>query len=196
MNKILVTSSITVDTITAESLERVRNGNTTGDRSTSSNFLHHVVFSFNVSILISWVDLVFIRNKASFTRVAVSAVLHSWAFLSIVKATSLVNRASSIRHFVLSHPFESSEVVSTMASHHLVIARDQNLRRDVDIGPGCFTGDFDSIRENGSGSMSPARSTVLRNVLVKDISQKVSSVSSRHSHVVPENFGGEVLSMK
>jgi hypothetical protein len=107
----------------------------------------------------------------------------------------LVDRASSIGHLVLGHPLEGGKVVSTVTSVHVSLARDQVLGRDVDIGPHGLTGDLHAVGEDGSSSVSPARSTVLRDVLVEDVSEEVSGVSSRLSHIVPKDFFREILNV-
>jgi len=154
------------------------------------------LLSLNITVLVGAVSLVSIGDKTSFSRVAVSAVLHGRAFLSVVVTTSLVDRASSIGHGVLGHPFKGSEIVSSMTSVHVSLAGDQNLRRQVDIGPDSLTLNLNSVGEDGSSSVGPARSTVLRDVLVEDVSQEVCSVSSSLSNVVPKDLIGKVLRME
>jgi len=189
---LLVSGSIGVDSLSAEGLERIRDGDSTGDRSASGDLLHHVLLSLNITVLIGVVSLVSIGDEAGFSGVAVSAVLHGGALLSVVVTSSLVDRASSVGDLVLGHPLEGGEVVSTVASIHVGLARDQNLGRDVDIGPRSFTGDLDAVGEDGGGGMSPARSTVLGDVLVPDVSQEVCSVSVGLDNVVPKDLSGEI----
>jgi len=153
---LFVSSSIAVNTVTRESLKRIGDSDSTGDGSACGNLLHHVLLSLNITVLVGAVSLVLVGDEASLTGVAVSAVFHGGAFLSIIVTTSLVDRASSILNLVLGHPLEGGEVVSTVTSIHVGLARDQDLRRDVDIGPGGLTGDLDAIGEDGGGSVSPA----------------------------------------
>ena len=65
---------------------------------------------------------------------------------------------------------------STIAAKACVVAVHQDLRRDVDIGPCSLTSDFDTIREGRCRGVSPARATVLWDVLVPDISKIVRAV--------------------
>jgi len=189
---LLIASGIAVNTISREGFKRFRDCDSTSNRSALSNLLHHVLLSLDVTVLVCLISLVGIRDDTSFSRAAVSALLHSRALLSVVVTTSLVDRASSIGHLVIGHPLEGSEVVSTMASEHVVLARDQDLRRDVDIRPGSLTHNLHAVGEDRSSGMGPARSTVLRDVLVEDVGKEVCSVSSFLSNVVPENFFREV----
>ena len=52
--------------------------------------------------------------------------------------------------------------------------------RDVNVGPLSVSGDLNAIRDGRGSGMSPARSAVLRNMLVSQVSEIVSVV-----HVVP-----------
>ena len=58
----------------------------------------------------------------------------------------------------------------------------------VDVGPGGLARDLDPIGQRRSGGVSPARATVLRNVLVADICQVIRAVD-----VVPLPLGGQVI---
>ena len=49
------------------------------------------------------------------------------------------------------------------------VAGDENLRSDVDIGPGGLPGDLDSVGEGGGCSVGPAGATVLRDMLVSNV---------------------------
>jgi hypothetical protein len=104
-------------------------------------------------------------------------------------STSQVDRGLSISDLVSAHPLESLDSFSTETSHRFIvhITRDENLRGDVDIGPGSLSSDLDTIGESRSGSLSPARSTVLRNVLVPNVSKVVNSID-----VVPKDLVGNV----
>ena len=112
------------------------------------DLLDHVCLSRNITVLIGAVSKVGIGDEASFSRIAVSAAFHGGAFLTIIMTTSLVDRASSDGHLILGHPFEGCKVVSSVTSHHISLARDQVLGRQVDIGPSSFTSDLDSVGED------------------------------------------------
>lgn len=58
---------------------------------------------------------------------------------------------------------------------------------DVDVGPGRFTSNLDSVGDCGGGGVGPAGTAILRHVLVSDVSQEVGSVD-----VVPEHRVGQV----
>jgi len=59
-------------------------------------------------------------------------------------ATGLVDGAGLVGDLVLRHPLEGAEGISTKAAV-IGAARDEDLRRDVDVGPGCVSSDFDTI---------------------------------------------------
>jgi len=75
-----------------------------------------------------------------------------------------------------------------MASHIGGLARDDDLGSDVDIGPSSPTSDLDTIGESACCGMSPARTTILGNVLVADVGQEVGAVD-----VVPEELCRKVV---
>ena len=52
--------------------------------------------------------------------------------------------------------------------------------RDVNVGPLSVSGDLNAIRDGRCSGMSPARSAVLRNMLISQVSEIVSVV-----HIVP-----------
>jgi hypothetical protein len=96
--------------------------------------------------------------------------------LTIVVASSHVDGASLIGNFISGHPLESSESITTVATEIGELARDENLRGDVNIGPGSLAHDLYSIRHGRGCGMSPAGTTVLRNVLVSHVGQVVHTV--------------------
>ena len=95
--------------------------------------------------------------------------------------TGLVNRAGSVGDLVLGHPLEGAQSVSTVAAICITLARDEHLRRDVDIGPGSLPRDLDSVGQDRGRRVRPARATVLGDVLVVHVSQVVGVV-----YVVPD----------
>ena len=74
-----------------------------------------------------------------------------------------------------------------MTSLIFSFAGDDDLGGDVDVGPGSFTSNLDSVGDGRSGGVGPARTAILRHVLVSDVSQEVASVD-----VVPEHRVGQV----
>jgi hypothetical protein len=152
--------------------------------------LLHVFFSLNSGELVDSVNLVVVGDETSFTRVAISGDLHGRTLGSVVVTTGHVNGSLSIGDLVGAHPFESLESFSSVATTGVIIkiTRDKNLRGDVNIGPGCFTGDLDTIGKSRGGGLSPARSAVLRDVLVPDVGKVVFTID-----IVPKNLVGDVL---
>ena len=99
----------------------------------------------HMTVLINSVGIVFWRNVTSLTWFAVAAESHSAAADTVIPASRLVNRASFICDVVLMDPFVCIVGITTMATVVFLFAGDQNLRSDVDVGPGSFALDFDSV---------------------------------------------------
>mmetsp|Transcript_48609 Transcript_48609/g.66033 ORF Transcript_48609/g.66033 Transcript_48609/m.66033 type:complete len:266 (-) Transcript_48609:18-815(-) len=171
-----VTSGVLVDT-TSVVIQILRNSNGAGNGTTLVDFLHHVLLTRQVTVLVGLVDIVVLGNVTSLTRVAVSAALHGGADLAVVVTSGSVDRASLISNLVLRHPLEGFVVRTTMATIILHLARDENLGSDVDIGPSSVSGNLDTIRHSRGGGVSPAGTTVLGNVLVSQVGQVVDAVN-------------------
>ena len=169
-----ITSCITVDT-TSVCHKRIRNWNTTSNRSTSVDFLHHVIFTGDWPVQFSLVYIVFVWNEASLTGTTVSAVDHWGAFLSIIKTTTNINWTGFICNFVLRHPLVGVNGITAVATKRRWAA-DEHLRSYVNIGPCSISHDFYSVWERGSGGVSPAGTTILGNMLVANVCEVVCSI--------------------
>ena len=161
--------------------KRLRNRNSGSNWTTLVDFLHHGLFAFYRAVLIELVDSVLRGYNASLARAAVSAVFHGRALLTVVVSTGLVDRAGSISDLVLMNPSEGSQGGASVAAESVFLARDQNLWGQVDVGPGSVSGDLDTIGEDRGGSVGPAGTAVLGNVLVENVRQVVGVVD-----VVPD----------
>jgi hypothetical protein len=150
--------------------------------------LHHGFFTIDTIVFINTVFKVLIGDDASLTRRAVSAHFHGRAFTTVIVTSSEVDRASLISDVVLVDPIVSKDWKTTMATHIRLLARDENLRGDVDIGPGSISLDLDSIGQGRGGSMSPAGTAVRGNVLLSNVSQIVNTVD-----IVPDPLLWQVL---
>ena len=126
MSGVNVARVITIDT-TSVVIERLWHCNTASNWTSLIDFLHHVVLTVDKVVFIDTVDAVLVRNKASFSWVAVTAYLHCTALLAIVVATRPVNRASLISDLVVSHPLEGIQMPSTVTAIICHLARDENL---------------------------------------------------------------------
>ena len=146
MDDVDVTGGVT-ENATSVLFESVWDGNTAGNRSSLVDFLHHVLLTGDMTELINSVDEILVWDEACLTWVAVTADVHRRANLSIVETTSAVDGASLISNFVLRHPLESVVGLTTVASLVGCLTRDDNLRGDVDIGPGSLSSDLNTIRE-------------------------------------------------
>ena len=138
------TSVIAVDT-TGVVKERLGVGDGASNRASLVDLLHHVLLTTHKVVLVNTVDTVLIRDEAGLTRVAVAAHVHGRALLTVVMAASLVNRTSFVSDFVLCHPLEGIQMPSTVAAIVRHLTGDEDLGRDVDVGPSGFAGDLDSI---------------------------------------------------
>ena len=88
------------------------------------------------------------------------------------------------------HPFEGVVWLTTVATIVLLLAGDDDLGGDVDIGPRGLTGNLNPVRDGGGGSMGPAGTAVLGDVLVADVGNVANTVN-----VVPFPGGGKVVDM-
>jgi hypothetical protein len=107
--------------------------------------LHHVVLTAHEVVLVNTVNAVLVRDEAGLARVAVAAHVHGRALLTVVMAASLVNRTGLVSDFVLCHPLEGVDMQSSVAAKVFHLAGYEGLRRDVDVGPGGFASDLDSV---------------------------------------------------
>lgn len=95
--------------------------------------------------LFNLIDFVLIWDEAWLMWVTVSAHGDVGALDTVVMASSLIQRAGFISDFIVVHELVSVNWLSTVASIIFHLARDQNLRSDVDIGPSCLSCNLDSI---------------------------------------------------
>jgi hypothetical protein len=150
-----VTRVITEDA-TIVVLESIWDGDTASKGTSLVNLLHHIFFTSDLTVFINTVGVIVVWNEASLTGVAITAIAHGRASLTVVVTTGHVGRAGLISDVVLVDPFESIEGESTMATIIRSLTRDEDLRGDVDLGPGTITSDLDSIGESRGSSLGPA----------------------------------------
>ena len=155
VDNLQVTSVITEDA-TIIGLKSLRDGDTTSERTSLVDFLHHVLFASDLTILFNAVGVVLGRNVAGLTWVAVTAHSHSGAAETVVVTTGLIGGAGLIGDVVLVDPLEGVEGITTVATIIRSLTGDEDLRGDVDLGPGTISSDLDSITEGGGGSLGPA----------------------------------------
>ena len=155
MNDIQIASVVTVNS-TSVFLERLGHSDVTSNRSSLVDFLLHVLFANNSAELFDSIDHVLVWDEAGLTWIAVATHVHGRADLTIVVALSTIDGASLVSDLVIGHPLKRVIRISSMATIVLGLARDDDLRGDVDIGPGGLTGNLYPIRDGGSGSVGPA----------------------------------------
>jgi hypothetical protein len=194
MDDLHVTGSV-AENASSVFLKSLGNCNSTSNWATLVDFLHHSLFARDAAELIDLVNSVLRGHGASLAWGAVSAVFHSRAALAIVVSASLVDRAGSVSDLVIVDPLEGSQGRTSVAAESGHLARDQHLWRQVDIGPGSVSGDLDAIGEDRSGSVGPAGSAVLRDVLVEDVGQVVGVVNLIPDPLLRESNLAEGLSL-
>jgi hypothetical protein len=168
VNNVLITGSILEDTAGIV-FKGGRDSNTASNGSSLVDFLHHSFFSWDSSVLIDVVNVVLVRYEAGFVRVTVPADGDVAALNTVVVTSGVIDWTGLIGDVGLMHELESTNGFTTMATIIIHGAWNDDLRGDVDIGPGSFSGDLDSVWESWSSSMSPAWSTILRDVLVPNV---------------------------
>jgi hypothetical protein len=109
-----------------------------------------------MAVFVDVVLVVGLGDDTSRGGCAVTAHGHSGAALTVVPTSSLVNSASLISDIVALNPLVSVVSIATVATVIGLLARDQNLRSQVNIGPLSVTQNLDSVGQGSSGSLSPA----------------------------------------
>lgn len=118
-----------------------------GDGSSLEDFVHHVGFSFNQSILFDSVDFSSGLDEATLSWHAVLALDHSRAPNSIIMAKGLIRRAGLVSDVVVVNPLVSVLGITSVTTFVRSLARNEHLRGEVDIRPLGFSHDFDSVTE-------------------------------------------------
>jgi hypothetical protein len=107
--------------------------------------LLHLVLAGEVSVLINTIDLILIRDKAILMRIAISAHGHVRALVTIFPSSSGIDGASLISDVVVVDVLESVNGLTSRATEIFVLTRNDDLGRNVDVGPSGFSLDLDSI---------------------------------------------------
>jgi hypothetical protein len=142
------------------------------------DLLDHVLLAGDLPILVHTVDVVLVRDEAWLVRVAVLADVDRGAFLAIVVTSGSVDGASLISDVLLVDECEGVEGSTSVATIISSIARYDHLGRDVDVRPGSSPCNLYSVRKSRSGSVGPARSAVLGDVLVSNVGEVVGAINS------------------
>jgi hypothetical protein len=173
---------------------------TTGKGTTGINFLHHGGFTRNTTELSNRSVREGVQTDALATVFresgASSASVHGSASPVSVAAETFrgIRRASRIAHAgiirnitVVVNELVSSSGITTIARTSSVGTTVQDiLDRKVDINTSSFTSDLNTISEGRHSTVSPARTAVLRNVLVEGFGSIANS-----SNVAPIEAGRE-----
>jgi len=147
-------------------LKSVWNSNTTCNRASLINFLHHFGFSCYFAVLISMEDLIRIWSVAFHCIRITSFTLDiTWAFRAIIMSSCSVNGASLIRCLICMHPFVSIKSFTSVASI-VPTAGDKHLRSNVNVRPSCTSCNLDSIRHGWCSCMCPTWTAVRWYVLI------------------------------
>lgn len=88
---------------------------------------------------------------------------------------SSVDRARLVGDVVLSHPLVGFSCIASVATR-IRTTRDKDLWSNVNVWPSSISGNLDSIREGRGHCVSPARSTILGQVLISQLRDKDQSM--------------------
>ena len=123
--------------------------------------------------LINLVSGIFTWDETSLIWFAVTADVHGWAPNSVSPTTSPVNAACFISDVVLVHILVGFQGRTSKTALVFLFTRNDNLGGEINIWPSSFASDLNPIWECRCRRMSPAWTTVLRNVLVTHVCQIV-----------------------
>jgi len=159
--------------------ERCSNGNSTSDRSSLNDLVHHGLFSLNNAVFINSINFGFGLRPASFIGQAVLALDLSRTTNSIIMTKSLVRWTSFISDIVFMNPSIGISSITSTASFHLriSIARKENLRGYDDVRPLSFPLNLNSITEGRGSGKCPAWSTIYWNMLITLDGQVVDTIN-------------------
>ena len=161
MTQILVSSGIPVNTSFVLE-EIVRNSNSTSNRTTSINLLHHRLFTRHRTILIHIVLSVVLHSMARGIMTTITADIEVSTFI----IGSSVTHTSFRGNTILLHIVECLKRMTTMATSSRVDTVYKNLRRELLGRPGSLSHQTKTIRNSRGRGKCPARSAILRNMLV------------------------------
>ena len=92
----------------------------TSDWTTLVDFIHHIVFAFDLSVFFNTISIVFIWYKACLTSFAITAHRHSTTSNTVCPTTTLINRTSLISYVIIEDPFVGKVSSTTMATKILL----------------------------------------------------------------------------
>lgn len=149
------------------------------------DFVDHVGLSFDFSEFFDSVDFGSGLGPATSVGHAVFALDHGGAADSVVAAVGLVGGAGLVGDVVVVDPFIGVFGITSSTALIGVLAGDEDLGAEVDIGPLRVSGDFDSVGEGGGGGEGPAGAAVDGDVLISLEGEEVGVVD----FAPPEVFG-------
>jgi hypothetical protein len=179
----LLVSCLVFEDASFPGLKFVSDGDSAGNGSSLVDFLHHSLLSGDLPVGVNSVDVIDGCDEAGLVGLAVLADVDGGAVNTVSITSGLIDCAGLVSDLVLVHEVESTVCLSTIASHVVLGAWDHNLGGDVHIGPRSLSGDFDSVRKGRGGSLSPAWSAVLGNMLILKVGKVRDSVN-----VVPDEL--------
>lgn len=169
MNSKMISSIIYIYT-SCIILKRFWDCNWTGKRTSLNKFVHHVLFTPYVSIFINSVHIILIGYSTCFSSTTVTTKSHTATIITIIPTSGLINRTSLVRNIILMNPLIGIICVTTIASIIFFFAWNQYLWSYIDVRPSCISLNFNSIWQSWCSSMGPTWATILRYVLITDIS--------------------------
>ena len=171
---------------------------TTRNRTTSSNFSLHLLHTRDRSVLTDLVAL-----ELSDRPAAIGVTVGTKMFRSTIQCLSDVVLAGGIRNTLLVSPLVDTIRPTTLAGTSTCTV-DNSLRREINGREGTISHQIDTIRESRGGTLSPAGTTIDRNVLIlvpRSIVEtiKVTNIISLRDlirlEVLMRTLGSDVLTM-
>lgn len=120
---------------------------TAGNGPSLVDFVHHSVCAVDGAILVHAVDMVRLLRPAPLSRPAVAALDKIGAIQSVGPSLRLIDTAGFVCDIILVHELERRQMGTSLAPVVVLVlvARNNNLRSDIDIWERGFSGDLDSV---------------------------------------------------
>lgn len=129
-------------------------------------FVHHFFLTANSSVLRNWVNFCVRLCPAALSRRAILAFNLSRTPKPICPSQGLVDAAGFICDIIFVNIFEGGYRITSGTPLVTLLTGEKNLRRDIDVRPFCISCNLYSVGERWCGCEGPARSAVVRDVLI------------------------------
>jgi hypothetical protein len=161
--------------------------NGTCDWPTLIDLIHNIQLPIHKPILTHSIDLSSFLSPAASIGQTILTLDLTGASNPVIQPVRLIGRAGLISDVIPVDPFVGGAGVAAVAALIHILAADQHLRGEVDVGPGGLPGDLDTVAQGGGGGEGPAGSAVDWDVLVALVGQVVRAVD-----VAPPEVSGQL----